>query len=80
MFHDTVCRGPFQSTFPQNSSTGRPKYRPSDEEILVDWSTNLSENYSTVEAASSTAALDMVVKAIGTELDSVTGGKAEWHR
>src|SRR5260370_7609984 len=35
-----------QSTFPQNPSTGRPEHQPSDEVILIDWSSNLRGNSS----------------------------------
>jgi len=69
-----------QSTFPQNPSTGRPAHDPSDEGVLIDWSTNLPANYSTFEAASPTAALNLVIKAIQSTLDRATGGKVEWRR
>src|SRR5258708_19781121 len=53
-----------QSTFPQNPSTGRPEHQPSDEVVLIDWSSNLRANYSAFKAASSPAALNMLLNAI----------------
>jgi len=69
-----------QSTFPQNPSTGRPEHQPSDEVVLIDWSSNLRGNYSVFKAASSAAALNMVLKAIRAALDHAAGGKVEWRR
>jgi hypothetical protein len=69
-----------QSTFPQNPTTGQPEHQPSDEVVLIDWSTNVRGNYSSFEAASSTAALSIVLKAIRAALDHSTDGKVEWRR
>src|SRR5439155_4159366 len=68
-----------QSTFPQKSSTGQPEHQPSDEVILVDWSTYVRGDYSVFKAASSAAALNMVLKAIRATLDHATDGKVEWR-
>jgi hypothetical protein len=35
-----------QSTFPQKPSTGQPEHQPSDEVILIDWSTNVATTQS----------------------------------
>jgi len=83
IFRANIWRNEFyriQSTFPQSLSSGVPEHQPSDEVILVDWSTNVRGNYSTFEAASSTAALNTVLKAIRAALDHATEGKVEWRR
>src|SRR5258706_1309376 len=80
-FRDNIWRTEFyqiQSTFPQNPSSGRPKHRPSDEVILIDWSTNVPGDYSRFEAASSSVALNIVLNSIRSTLDRATGGKFEW--
>lgn len=51
-----------QSTFPQDPSTGQPKDKPSDEEILVEWSANLLGDYRLFEAESAESAMDLVAK------------------
>ncbi len=82
-FRANIWRNEFyriQSTFPQKSSTGQSEHHPSDEVILIDWSTNVRGDYSVFKAASSTAALNMVLKAIRAALDHATGGKVEWRR
>ena len=82
-FRAKIWRNEFyriQSTFPQQPSTGQPEHQPSDEVILIDWSTNVRGNYSVFKAASSAAALNMVLKAIRAALDHITGGKVEWRR
>lgn len=82
MFRANIWREEFyriQSTFPQNPSTGQPAHEPSDEVILIDWSTNVRANFSAFKAASSTVALNMVLKAIRAALDHATGGKVEWR-
>jgi hypothetical protein len=81
-FRANIWRSEFyriQSTFPQNPSTGKPEDQPSDEVILINWSTNVRGNYSTFKAASSTAALNAVLKAIRAALDHATDGKVEWR-
>ena len=82
-FRAKIWRNEFyriQSTFPQLPSTGQPEHQPSDEVILIDWSTNVRGNYSIFKAPSSAAALNMVLKAIRAALDHTTGGKVEWRR
>ena len=82
-FRANIWRNEFyriQSTFPQKSSTAQPEHQPSDEVILIDWSTNVRGDYSVFKAASSAAALNMVLKAIQAALDHATGGKVEWRR
>jgi len=81
-FRANIWRSEFyriQSTFPQNPSTTQPEHQPSDEVILIDWSTNVRDDYSGFKAASSTAAFDMVLKAIQAALDHATDGKVEWR-
>ncbi len=81
-FRADIWRNEFyriQSTFPQNPSTGRPKHHSSDEVILIDWSTNVSGDYSVFEAANSNVALKIVLEDIRSTLDRVTGG-TEWRR
>jgi len=71
-FRANIWRNEFyriQSTFPQNASTAQPEHQPSDEVILIDWSTNLRGNFSVFKATSSTAALNLVLKAIRAALD-----------
>lgn len=51
-----------QSTFPQSASTGKPQDDPSDEFILVDWSHNLSRDYSDFRADNVDAALRVVLE------------------
>lgn len=50
-----------QSTFPQSASTGEPEDSPSDELILVDWSHQLSRNYSDFGADNADAAVKTVL-------------------
>src|SRR5258708_32282079 len=69
-----------QSTFPQNPSTGRPEHQPSDEVVLIDWSSNLRGNYSVFKAASSPPALIIVLTAIQAVLDHAAGGNGESRR
>src|SRR6266481_2373190 len=76
-FRANIWRNEFyriQSTFPQNSSTGLPEHQPSDEVILIDWSANVRGDYSVFKAADSSAALNMVFKAIRAALDHTTTG------
>ena len=68
-----------QSTFPQAPSTGKAQHRPSDEVIQVDWSIYVRGDYSAFNAASSTAALDIVLKAVRAALDHITAGEVEWR-
>jgi len=82
-FRANIWRSEFyriQSTFPQNPSTGLPEHQPSDEVVLIDWSANVRGNYSVFKAASSTAALNMVLKVIRAALDHTHAGRVEWRR
>src|SRR5258708_12282938 len=66
-FRANIWRNEFyriQSTFPQKSSTGQPEHQPSDEVILIDWSTNLRRDYSVFKPPDSSSALTIVLKAI----------------
>ena len=69
-----------QSTFPQNPSTGEPEHHPSDEVILIDWSTNVRGDYAVFKATSPTTALNLVLEAVRAALDHTTDGKVEWRR
>ncbi len=83
MFHADIWRNEFyriQSTFPQNPATGRPQDHPSDEVILIDWSTNVSGDYSLFEATTAKVALNIVLGDIRSTLDRATGGKSKWRR
>ncbi|HEX2679733.1 MAG TPA: hypothetical protein VHQ03_00405 [Candidatus Dormibacteraeota bacterium] len=82
-FHADIWRNELfriQSTFPQDPSSGRPLHNPSDEMILIDWSTNLVGDYSVFNAESAAAALDTVVQDIQNALDKATDGKVESRR
>jgi hypothetical protein len=62
-----------QSTFPQEALTGEPKHQPSDEVILIDWSSNIRGEYSTYEAESAAAALEIVIEDIHGTVDRAVG-------
>lgn len=62
-----------QSTFPQDKQSGQPLHEPSDENILVDWSSCLSQDYKHFQANNPEAALELVLDDIQRFLVRVTG-------
>ena len=64
-----------QSTFPQDPSTGEPEHHPSDEVVMVDWSTFIrtDRNYRHFEAENAEAALDGVMADIQRTIDHALG-------
>jgi hypothetical protein len=81
-FRANVWRNEFyriQPTFPEHPKTGRPQHRPSDEVILIDWSSNIAGEYSEFEAPGPAVALKTVLKDIRGTLDRAAGDR-EWWR
>jgi len=75
-FRARVWRSEFyriQSTFPQDSKTHQPADPPSDELIFVDFSTQLSGDYSNFRAQDETAALQLILDDCLQFLKRVTG-------
>ncbi len=61
-----------QSTFPQDKQSGQPLHEPSDENILVDWSHYLAQNYKHFQASNPEAAMELVLDDIRRFLVRVT--------
>jgi hypothetical protein len=61
-----------QSTFPCDSS-GKPQHDPSDEVILVDWSTSLPEELEWFQAETPERAIAHVLASILSVIERITG-------
>jgi hypothetical protein len=61
-----------QPTFPQ-SDDGAPQDEPGDEDVLVEWSYNLREDFDSFAATSEQDALDQVVASIEDFVARVAG-------
>jgi hypothetical protein len=61
-----------QATFPQDSGMGEPKHDPSDEMILVDWSTNLPK-VGWFQAETPERAIEEVLALILDVIERITG-------
>ncbi len=62
-----------QSAFPQDKQSGQPMHEPSDENILIDWSHHLAQNYEHFQASNPEKALELVLDDIRRFLVRVTG-------
>jgi hypothetical protein len=62
-----------QATFPQDKQSGQPLHEPSDENILVDWSHYLAQDYKHFQASNPEAALELVLDDIRRFLVRITG-------
>lgn len=63
-----------QSTFPQNHETHEPVDLPSDELVFVDYSTQLSGDYSAFQAEDVTSAIQLILDDCQGFLKRVAGG------
>lgn len=62
-----------QSTFPQNNQTHQPTDLPSDELILIDFSSQLGGDYCNFHAEDETVALQLILDDCGQFLRRVMG-------
>lgn len=62
-----------QATFPQSENTGQPADKPSDEIILVDWSSYLSRDYMNFQSSAPESAIQLILDDIQQTLVQTTG-------